>query len=566
MFVSIKERLDLLVDVQKQIQSDMIKFDPNQTNFGFRRMEQLYPVGKDEIKGYPCKASNRFSDPVMFGIKVIPLENKFDDIETHPCHIETELLKEFTNLVVENVTPHMTFYFDDMSVGNKKRALTRFPLKSLEEEIFKECKVLIAEYVPGGSIEEWIQEQPNISENQWKYIIFSMAWTLHVLQTQYHFLHNDFHFGNVLIDTSIDPRDKSYYQYLLKQEVGEDGKKTEDIKFNIQNVGLLPKLWDLEFSTTFAWEKAKKNDFFRRGDDNIPTEFNPYYDLHCFLTSLLDLDYIPEKTREFIHSLYPEEVLPPVAEYDSEFDSINTSEYESDYDSEDSFESEYDYAPDEYYRTDETTMESRESNSSRKQSIKSSASVKDTELSSTEEERDSQTNCTKRSYDSSISSTSSITRRKSYDSSISSKSSKSCNSSISSESSKSYNSSKSEISRNSTRRKYDESENDDETKSETESGWSVCSDGSQIRTEFMLGDRMLNGTEKKFNLPTPKDILLHTYFADYRKPLNKKKLAHVFTFDETEASKKRNERTCEYANVSKKIKLDEKVIEREKTI
>ena len=46
-----------------------------------------------------------------------------------------------------------------------------------------------------------------------------------------------------------------------------------------------------------------------------------------------------------------------------------------------------------------------------------------------------------------------------------------------------------------------------------------CSSISELRTEFMLGDRLLNGTEKKFDLPTPLDILNHEYFSDYRRPI-----------------------------------------------
>lgn len=37
-----------------------------------------------------------------------------------------------------------------------------------------------------------------------------------------------------------------------------------------------------------------------------------------------------------------------------------------------------------------------------------------------------------------------------------------------------------------------------------------------------MEDRLINGTEKIFSLPTPLDILKSEYFADYRKPLTKK--------------------------------------------
>lgn len=57
------------------------------------------------------------------------------------------------------------------------------------------------------------------------------------------------------------------------------------------------------------------------------------------------------------------------------------------------------------------------------------------------------------------------------------------------------------------------------------------SDGSQFRTEYMLGDRMLNGTEKIFKLPTPFDIITSEYFSDYRKPLSGNKVPDtVFSY------------------------------------
>lgn len=486
--MTVKKRLELLVDTQKKVNNGEIPFDVDKPNFGFKRMEQLFPVVRDEIKGYPCVAYNKFNDPIKFGVKVIPLELKYES-SSHPCRIELALLKEFTSLVRSGVTPHIAYFFKELSVPNKKKVLTRFPLKSLRKEIFKKSNVLIAEYVPGGSIEEWHQEQPNITEKQWKYIIFSVAWTLLCLQDSYKFLHNDFHYGNILIDTSIDPSDKSYIQYVLQGCGGSD----EPLVFNIQNVGLLPKLWDFEFASTYGDDFTLKNNFFKQTEENIPHDFNPYYDLHCFLTSLLELD-IPDKLRDLILHLYPEEVLPPVESDDDE----NTDDGESvSVDSDLCSGCSECEQPEEYYRTDETTMSSLSS------SAASTTSVASTTVAST------------------ASSYSRGRKRRRLDT----------------EDETSYDGRSSGIDGDDDMTSHCQCERCCPSYSRSRSSrssrsWSSYeSEDSRIRTEYMLGDRMLNGTEKIFRIPTPLDIITNEYFAEYRKPMSKKaKTDCVFTY------------------------------------
>lgn len=464
MFSSIKQRLELLFQTQHDIISGKIIFDAEKKNFGFRLMEQLFPVSIDEIKGYPCVVYNKYSDSIKFGVKIIPLELKYDK-DSHPCHIEHLLLQEFTNLVVNYESPHITFFFKEMPVNNKKKALTRFPLKSLRHDIFKESNILIAEFVPGGSIEEWFQEQPNISEKQWKYIVFSMAWTLLVLHEKYKFMHNDFHYGNILVDTSIDPLDKGLYQYNLVDE-----NENTNINFNVINKGILPKMWDFEFANVYekisGKEHCVKNEFFKSTDETIPHEFNPYYDLHCFLTSLLELN-IPEKLENFIRSIYPDEVLPEQPEYDSQ-----------------------DYGSKESKKSRKTSSFSR--NSSKNSSRKSLESSNDSCTSSCE------SSC-KKSRKHSSSTSSSYTSDSSYTDEYVEEFYETDESS--------HDSSKN-------------SDSDSDTYSNSSSE-SFRSDGSKIRTEYMLGDRMLNGTEKIFKLPKPIDILKSSYFADYRKSKTK---------------------------------------------
>ena len=243
MFFTISQKLQLLFEIDQKFKNGVIVFDPSQLHFGFKRMQQLYPVVDDEIKGYPCIAYNKLTDSIKYGVKIIPLELKFD-LDNHPANIEIILLELFKQLVIDSVTPHITFYFKALNIPNTKKSVTMFPLKGQKKYIYKHCNILIAEYVPGGSIQEFVQEQPNLSDRQWKYIIFSMAWTLFILQSKYEFMHNDFHYGNILIDTTIDPLNKSYLQYQL---ILPDDTQ---ITYSIQNAGILAKLWDLEFAAT----------------------------------------------------------------------------------------------------------------------------------------------------------------------------------------------------------------------------------------------------------------------------------------------------------------------------
>jgi hypothetical protein len=482
MFLTIGKRLDLFFDARKKIKDGLIKFDPSVKNFGFKRMDQLFPVVSDEIKGFPCLIYNKLSDTLKYGVKIIPMERRYD-LEKHPSKVEGKLLEEFTNLVVDFVTPHITFYFDSFTVSNKKQSLTEYPLKKLRRDILPESIVLVSEYVPGGSIEEWIQEQVNITEKQWKYIIFSVAWTLLVLGDKYQFLHNDFHYGNILIDSSIDPMDKTIMTYSLTDDKGTK------YNFNIPNCGVLASFWDMEYGTVMKDTErlpATPNDFFKHTEDNIPHEYNPYYDIHCFLTSIIELN-IPDGLREFIHELYPKCVIPPPYKGRSESRYTSSTRFPST-DSRDSrvtcstctgSSNGRDYFDDEintdnyyeyHYHTDEET----------------SGSCNDDN-----ENSDNMSICSK-------------CNKNDGDIEMENGETKECVCSCSSGS--------------------------DYSSCDTN-----CScERNEVRTEYMLGDRILNGTEKKLKLPTPLDIITHEYFANYlneEKPKTRKKNANlVFSY------------------------------------
>ena len=305
-FLTLSKKLETLEDVKKKIADGVfIVFDENKRNFGFRKLDQLYPVSDEEIKGYPCIAYNKKNDQMKYGVKVIPLENEHQ-VDGHPVNIEITLLKELNKMVEKRATPHITAYFKDMELANNSRVLTDFPLKALRKYIHRKTRVLISEYVPAGNISEWAGTN-DVTEAQWKYIVFSMMWTLLVLQDKFGFLHNDFHYGNVLIDNTITAKRDMQYKYTL--EGRREGEKTE---FYVDQCGILPKMWDFEFAKTCndTLPECNVNPFFKETDERIPFHFTPYHDVHYFLTSLLSskLD-IPASLRNMINSYYPDYLI-----------------------------------------------------------------------------------------------------------------------------------------------------------------------------------------------------------------------------------------------------------------
>jgi hypothetical protein len=157
--------------------------------------------------------------------------------------------------------------------------------------------------------------------------VFQLTYTIAIIQKYYKMMHNDFHYGNILIDNSIEP--KGYFVYEINNK-----------KFYIKNTGIIPKLWDFEFCMVYSdkikdcypnkyiigsynYDKKKHMtivDDSDDEDDNVPYNYNEVYDLHYFLTSLLDL-YISQELFDWILSIYPNEVIPEEEDSSSESES-----------------------------------------------------------------------------------------------------------------------------------------------------------------------------------------------------------------------------------------------------
>ncbi|NBO99431.1 MAG: hypothetical protein EBU90_04790 [Proteobacteria bacterium] len=344
------DKQKLLKTIRHEIKKKRLLLDEGKERFGMDEMSQLMKVkNTSEVKGYPFKISksNSVLKETRIALKVVPIETKYEKHE-HPCQLENLVLRELTeNIVNKDISPHITYYLGTQKVNNKSRALKQLNLKRLEveEKIRTHSNMLISEYVEGGSLDSWVfdtyENDQEITDEQWKSIVFQLIYTIAVIQHHYRMMHNDFHYGNILIDNTVQPG--GYFVY----EIGNQ-------KFYVPNTGVIPKLWDFEFSMVysnriadcypnkfitgpFEYDKrthttiVKPEDLDEDDEEyNVPYNYNEVYDLHYFLTSLLDL-YISQELFDWIMDIYPEELIPPEESsersyYSSEADSEKTQD------------------------------------------------------------------------------------------------------------------------------------------------------------------------------------------------------------------------------------------------
>ena len=332
-------KLKYLNMLKHEIKKKRIMFDESKEFFGYDVMTQLIKVkNTSEIKGYPFLIHN---NKYRFGLKVIPVENKYEKHD-HPSHLEFIILRHLTEHIVnKQISPHFVHFLGQFKISNKNKAIKHLNLKRLEVEnmIRTHSNVVLSEFVEGKSLDNWIHDtyenDNKITDMQWKIIVFQLIYTIYIMQVYFKLMHNDFHYGNILIDNTIKPG--GYLVYNINNQT-----------YYIPNTGIMPKIFDFEYAMIYSnkIEDAYPNKFIvghciynksthisvpdnslstdDEDDKNVPCNYNEIYDLHYFLTSLLDL-FISEELFNWILNIYPECVIPPDESSDSSSISSNDS-------------------------------------------------------------------------------------------------------------------------------------------------------------------------------------------------------------------------------------------------
>ena len=126
--------------------------------YSFKNFELLKRIDDSEIKGIPYLFYNNPTDSIKYGIKLIPI------IPDEPnSFIESELITKFN----ETGLIHIPFLFK-----TTKMSIFKSPIKDKhnfrklykEEEVLKDCVVLVTEYLHGGPLDEFILKIKEILE------------------------------------------------------------------------------------------------------------------------------------------------------------------------------------------------------------------------------------------------------------------------------------------------------------------------------------------------------------------------------------------------------------------
>jgi hypothetical protein len=316
------EKIEFIRKLSQNYKKKRIILDENKLNFGFDTFSSLKNVDNSDgdIKGYPFMIYNK-NDPIKYGLKVIPIDTSFSR-DQHPCQLEIIFLKHLSKYIT-TLTPHVVPYIHSQKVSNKCTALKKLNLKNLETKSFIKSNslLLVSQYIEGGSLEKWVfkryENDNNLSDYEWKYMIFGLIYTLHVWQLNFRMNHNDCHFGNILVDESL--KGNGYYVYTINNKV-----------YYLKNQGFLCMFWDFEVSASYNnsipqnypnqliltntfYDKKKGINIEKLSKTTFttPINFNEVYDVHYLLGSILDLAQ-SETICNWIKDLYPEELIDEI--------------------------------------------------------------------------------------------------------------------------------------------------------------------------------------------------------------------------------------------------------------
>ncbi|KAJ3303732.1 hypothetical protein HDU93_006454, partial [Gonapodya sp. JEL0774] len=229
------------------------RFDVQKPQFGFGYQSIIHKGRSSELKGILACVYDHPHDALKYVVKLNPLSRSYN-LTQHPTFLESGILRALQACVRE--TPHLTACFGDLTADLESPAFQSFRTKRYKKcSPYPDANVLVSEYVCGGGLDHVIDNAPEqLSDEVWRYTVFSVMWTLAILQDKYGLVHADTHFGNVLLDTSLLSAEEeeqrgippTYVRYEWVDKV-----KGDTLVFHVRFPGVLAKLWDFEFANVY---------------------------------------------------------------------------------------------------------------------------------------------------------------------------------------------------------------------------------------------------------------------------------------------------------------------------
>lgn len=227
-------------------------------------------------------------------VKLSVKTNEYPDNENHPSIIEHKLYKEMNSFLLDNLSPHYSFFYGILECDSRAlevipdgRRKTKMIHKSIESGVHKNILVTIAEKANSDLLE--YMEKNSLTIDVFKIIIFQICYML--TTTQYYipgFRHNDFKPDNILLNI-YRPKTK-INEYIIF------GKS-----YYIPDIGVSVKMWDLDYSSADKFVNSKVED--RWSDEfGCNSEHNPIYDIHTLINYLYSYysKYLDTEIQKFV--------------------------------------------------------------------------------------------------------------------------------------------------------------------------------------------------------------------------------------------------------------------------
>tara|TARA_B110001469_G_C9641127_1_gene322509 strand:- start:409 stop:1623 length:1215 start_codon:yes stop_codon:yes gene_type:complete len=247
--------------------------------------------------------------------RIMGISTHYPNNDQHPVNFEVLLYHKLNRLVDKDITPHIIYLyksiicdFDDV-LGNYTQSIsqkidTEIKKGNLEDKI----NILMLEFSGLGTINSFVKNR--ISKLiQFKILFFQVMSML--VTTQYHipnFIHGDIHCNNIIIQRdlhgySLEELRSGVPKYIRYRLFEKD--------FYIPWTGFSARVFDFDFSRCDELKNAKMNEDYVK-ISGITVNFNPVFDYHLFINSLLndknkyDHPNIPTGVFDFYNEQIPE--------------------------------------------------------------------------------------------------------------------------------------------------------------------------------------------------------------------------------------------------------------------
>ena len=296
---------EIIKKVNKNLQCNFLNIDMNIKKVG-------EGVSNYVVSG--CLDNNEIcKNKVAF--RIMGISTHYHNNDQHPVNFEVLLYHKLNRLVDKDITPHIIYLyksivcdFDDV-LGNYKQDISqRIGLEIKKGNLERKINILMSEFASLGTINSFVKNR--ISKLiQFKILFFQVMSML--VTTQYHipnFIHGDIHCNNIVIKRDL-------YGYSLEELRSGIPKyiryRLFEKDFYIPWTGFSARVFDFDLSRCEELKNAKMNEDFVK-IHGITEDFNPIFDYHLFLNSLLndknkyDNPNIPKEVFNFYNEQIPE--------------------------------------------------------------------------------------------------------------------------------------------------------------------------------------------------------------------------------------------------------------------